>query len=106
MIKESKIHGLGFFASRDFKEGEVIYKDRLSILTKRPKDPMTYLDNEVLYNLKKSSLRFLNHQHDNNAEWYDFSERDIEKGEIVLEAVRDIKRGEEVTINYRQEEFN
>ena len=105
-IRESEIHGLGCFAFKSYNKGEIITLEQLPILNERLINEMEMLDNDgILYDLRASVLRFLNHQSDNNAEWYDQFERPLAPGIIQLETIQNIQKGEEITINYRINQF-
>jgi hypothetical protein len=99
IVKKSKIEGLGVFASRDFKKGEVIIKwdifqklkakdiDKLSIEGKRY---VANIDSE--YILMPPPAKYVNHSCDANTYVSNFC--DIAK--------RDIKKGEEITTDYSE----
>jgi len=67
IVKESKIHGKGVFANRDFKKGEVVIRYKLNPLTKEefenlPEKEKYYTSKEngqyVLFSIPE---RFVNH---------------------------------------------
>jgi len=85
-IKESPIDGKGLFATRDYREGEVILPRM-----------MTKMDGEFSLTRYEQSeeSRFTNHADEANAEVV------REEGDAVnLVAARDITKGEEITGNY------
>lgn len=101
LVKKSKIEGLGVFAARDFKKGEVVIKyDFPKILTKKkveqlPEKEKKYVSSvgEGKYILHQAPARFVNHSCDANT--YSNHLSDIAK--------RTIKKGEEITANYLEE---
>jgi SET domain-containing protein len=99
IVKKSQIHGLGVFASRNFKKGEVIIrwdisrkltKKEVDILPEEEKRYIVYLDGE--YILMQHPARYVNHSCDANTYVNNFC--DVAK--------RDIKKGEEITANYSE----
>jgi SET domain-containing protein len=100
VIKPSDIHGKGVFASRDFKMGEaVLLWDRSDIISaeefkKLADDEKRYVCFEDgLYVRMQEPERYVNHSCDSNTIVKQFS--DI--------AIRDIKKGEEITSNYNKD---
>lgn len=101
VIKKSKISGLGVFANRNFRKGEVVLKWRMSkILTKPQADKLSKkLKNYIFricrnkYVLQQSPERYVNHSCIANT--YVRGTCDI--------ASRNIKKGEEITSNYTPE---
>lgn len=91
-VSESPIHGKGVFASRQINEGEI-----LGILNTTPakKNGSHVLwiteDNKVRVHC---NLRYVNHSESPNAVYYDTLE---------VVALRDIKKGEEITHDYSGE---
>ena len=99
-IKKSKIHGKGVFANRDFKKGETVLKWDLSNKIEKgeiAKLPENIRKNVYFYDgefiVPTSPGKYLNHSCDANT----FAENgcDIAK--------RDIKKGEEITIDMSNE---
>jgi len=97
IVNKSKIDGNGVFANRDFKKGEMVVEwDILRMLTKEefkklPKGEKKYCSMvDGMYVLIASPARFVNHSC--NANTFAENKRDI--------ALRDIKKGEEITGNY------
>ena len=96
IVKKSKIHGTGVFATRDFKKGEVILHWKPKYLPLSAKDTLTDIEKHYIYILKdkirvmQEPEKFVNHSCDNNT--YVMNECDV--------ALRDIKAGEEITANY------
>ena len=104
-LAPSSIHGVGVFAMRDIKKGEKIYSDIIPHQFDIPYKMLKRLDTEIrdiilghfplilggshfMYPVTKMSA-YLNHSEDAN---YDA---------VKDEALRPIKKGEEVTENYR-----
>lgn len=108
MIKPSRIHGLGCFAKKDYTVGEIISFEVLPQLEKAPNEDMKYLDNYgKMGSLIGSDWRYLNHRHNNNAEWWDSKDTEgLLEDEYILIAILPIKKNEEININYRIKEFN
>jgi SET domain-containing protein len=100
IVKESKIHEKGVFASRNFKKGEVVLKWDISHeLTKKEVDSMpeeekryvTFFDGK--YVLMQPPERYVNHSCEANTHAENFC--DVAK--------RDIMEGEEITADYAEE---
>lgn len=103
IVKESKIHGKGVFANRDFKKGEVVIKYNLKPLTKEefenlPEKEKHYTDfHDGSYWLFQIPERYVNHSCDANT-------KQVINQEIKCDvAIRDIKKGEEITADYSKE---
>ena len=101
IAKKSKIEGLGVFASRNFKKGEVVIKWDISHqltsaevkkLPESQKRYVAFLDGK--YILMQSPARYVNHSCDANTYTDNFC--DVAK--------RDIKKGEEITSDYSETE--
>ena len=100
IIKESKIEGKGVFAARDFKKGEIVVKwDVSGTITreefeKLPEEEKRYIssidDNLIIM---KTPAKYVNHSCNPNTKVVNTS--DV--------AIRDIKKGEEITSDYSQE---
>lgn len=97
IVKPSPIEGLGVFAKKSFKQGEVVLRWNPKILTKQevmdtPEDQRRYLntlsDGTVV--LMQIPERYVNSSEHPNTEM-------VGKSDIAL---RDIIEGEEVTSNY------
>ena len=100
VVKKSKIHGLGVFAARDIKKGEVVLKWDISHqlkksdvgkLTSKQKGYVSYMNKK--YVLMQSPAKYVNHSCDPNT--HPKNHCDV--------AIRDIKKGEEVTSDYSKE---
>ncbi len=97
VVKKSRIEGKGVFAARDFKKGEIVVQwDMTHILTavqaKRvPASKQKYVAFvDGKYILNQPPACFVNHSCNANTTVKNFC--DV--------AVRDIKKGEEITANY------
>jgi hypothetical protein len=82
-IKDSRIHGKGVFANQDFKKGEIVLRWD-SLLGE------DYLTKEIAVN---SASAFINHSCTANI-------NEVEGKNIAL---REIKKGEEITYDYENE---
>lgn len=113
IVRRSGIHGRGVYAARDIKRGErvVEYKgERISwkeALRRHPHDPeqpnhtfyFTIDEKRVIDGGSKgNAARWINHSCEPNCE----SEMVEKKGEtrVYIQAVRDIKAGEELSYDY------
>jgi len=76
-IKPSKLHGLGMFATRDFKAGEFICPGRID-------------------GKRTPAGRFINHSATPNT-----TTIKKENGDLVAMSLEDISKGQEILINYR-----
>ncbi len=99
-VKKSRIHGMGVFAARNFRKGEVVLrwdtskelaKGQANNLTGNEKQYVTYLNGK--YILMQPPERYVNHSCDSNTHAENFC--DIAK--------RDIRKGEEITADYSEE---
>lgn len=96
IIKKSKIIGKGVFVNRDFKKGEVILrwnpklikKSDIENLSKKDKTYIEKIDNK--FYIMQPPERFVNHSCEPNTNAKN-------KSDV---AIRDIKKGEEITSNY------
>jgi len=100
-VKKSKINGKGVFALKNFKKGETILKWDLSVkLTKEQTKKLQEKEKQYLYKLKKGFVllqppeRFVNHSCKANTNVKNYC--DV--------AVRNIKKGEEITANYLKQD--
>lgn len=109
-LKYSDIHGLGCFAGEDIKKGQLVWRFDQGIdliftdddLKNLPSSFGEFLqiyaysplsDNKKTYILCADHARHMNHSEDPNL---------LETPEGNNVALRDIKRGEELTCDYRQ----
>jgi len=110
VVRRSKIHGKGVFARRDIPKGTRIVEylgDRISHKEADdryeghdPNDNHTFLfivDRRTVIDggVKGNDARFINHSCDGNCE------SEIEKGRVYIEAIKDIRKGEELGYDYQ-----
>jgi SET domain-containing protein len=100
IVKKSTINGMGLFAERDFQKGEIVTRWEYKKLTQIEIDNLSDLEKNYVSELENGSkvlisglARFVNHSCNANTAAKDAC--DI--------AIRDIKRGEEITANYLSE---
>lgn len=106
IIKKSPGKGRGVFAGKDFMKGKIIERCHVIVL---PQKEIDILDRTKLYDyyflwgkkLDQAALllgygELYNHSYKSNA----IFRRDFKKNCMVFVSVRDIKKGEEITINY------
>ena len=101
IVKESKIHGKGVFANRDFKKGEVVIdwskcseilsKEEFEKLSENEKRYVSLIDGKYVHFF--SPARFVNHSCNSNT-------KAINKCDT---AIKNIKKGKEITANYLYE---
>jgi len=98
MVKNSKIEGNGVFANRDFKKGEVVIKWNTDFvlpdekIKQLPHDELKYVvPYKGKFILQQAPARYVNHSCDPNTHVVD---------ECSDVAIRDIKKGEEITSDY------
>ena len=100
IVKHSKIHGKGVFAARDFKEGEVVTKwdtsktiteDQLKKASTEEKKYITKMGDRIV--VMQEPEKYVNHSCNPNTKVRNLC--DV--------ALRDIKKGEEITGNYLEE---
>ena len=110
IIKKAGKKGMGLFAARDFKKGEIILYDDITKLPKytlkeiielHRKNPNLIADHEEYvgegkYVINISPESFVNHSCDPNA-YVEFTEI----GKKFLIALKPIKKGEEITKDYQ-----
>jgi SET domain-containing protein len=108
-VMSSRVHGMGLYAGKDFKKGEVIvdmtpyrkefYKIRYDELNEYQISRNWYVqvDDEYCVTFDRfSKFAYLNHSRSPSADWL------IE--EYLIIAKKDIKHDEEITIDYRVEQ--
>jgi uncharacterized protein len=100
LVKKSKIDGNGVFALRDFKKNEIILHwdishvlsiETVDSMSKEEKKYISFFNNT--YVVMQEPEKFVNHSCEPNTTAKNFC--DV--------AVRDIKKGEEITANYTEE---
>jgi|SRR3989344_524495 len=103
IVKKSKIHGLGVFAGRDFKKGEVVIRwdisrqltpEEVERLPEKEKKFVAFVDGK--YIVMQSPAKYTNHLCDANLIVKDF----------CYVAKRDIKKGEELGEDYATDEIS
>lgn len=102
LVRLSKIHGKGLFANRDFKKGEVVVEYSLKELT--PEEFAGLPESERHFTAKRNGqyvlfmppARYVNHSCEPNTTSVNM-QADV--------AIRDIKRGEEITGDYSEEDI-
>lgn len=105
-VKNSPGKGRGVFAQQNFKKGEVIETCPVIVL---PSEEIDSLELTELYNYyfawgpdsKDAAIALgygslYNHSYNPNARYY----KDFENGLLKYVCIRDIQKGEEITINY------
>jgi len=108
-VKKSKIAGKGAFATRDIKKGERLIEylgERVThaVADARYDDHATDAHHTFLFNVNRSVIidayidgndaRFINHSCDPNCE------SEIERSRVFIDAIRDIRKGEELYYDY------
>lgn len=96
-VKDSKIHKKGVFASKDFKKGEVVIcLDTSKTITKTEYDKLKEKEKDYIpvikgkYIVAQEPEKYVNHSCEFNTETKNFC--DV--------AIRNIKKGEEITTDY------
>lgn len=111
VVRNSKIHGRGVYAARPLKKGERIVEYRGERISWReadrrpPSDPddpnhtffFSLSDGKTVIDasVRGNAARFINHACDPNCE-----SEESEDGRVYIEALRDIKTGEELNYDY------
>ncbi len=103
IVKDSKIHGKGVFANKDFKKGEVVVdwstcskkisEKKVKLMPEEQRKFISYFE-DTGYILFSAPAIYVNHSCDANTK----------KGDGMFDvALRDIKKGEEITADYVKE---
>lgn len=97
--------GLGLFAGEDIKKGEIIIEYIGNILNKEEAEKIN--TNQYLFEVNRNktidgsvrwnTARYCNHSCDGNAE------SEIKKGRVFIQAIKNIKEGEEILYDYGEE---
>jgi len=110
IVRRSKIHGKGVFARRDIPKGTRVVEYLGDRITHKeaddryeghdPNDNHTFLfivDRRTVIDggVKGNDARFINHSCDGNCE------SEIEKGRVYIEAIKNIRKGEELGYDYQ-----
>jgi len=100
IVLDSKIHGKGVFASSDFKKGEIVLRWNISstlskeeIIKKSDEDKKHIAFFENKYVVMQEPEKYVNHSCNSNTSIRNFCDF----------AIRDIKKGEEITGNYTED---
>ena len=105
-VTNSKIHGRGVFAKKDIRKGTKIIEYVGEKITKAESDKREDNENGTIYTFELNSkydidgdvsyntAKYINHSCNPNCE------TDIIRGKIWIIAMRDIKKGEELSYNY------
>ena len=105
-VRKTKRKGRGVFAREPIKAGAIIERVPVLIVTWEEIDGSELADYAFVWSKKKAAIALgygsmYNHSYDPNAR-YD----DIGKLTKVFSAIRDIDRGEEITVNYNGDPDN
>jgi SET domain-containing protein len=108
VVKPSDIHGLGIFTSIDIPEGSLIMTIRGEVISeeeciKREEKGNVYIfwnGDSYIDTINEKKIKFLNHKCDFNCDVIDG-----EDNNLWLVSYRDIKAGEELTIDYGYDEI-
>jgi uncharacterized protein len=109
LVKPSGIHGMGVFANADIPDGanimiisgEVI--DEAECIRREEEDKNVYIfwnGDNYIDTVNTNVIKYINHNCDCNCEVTDRDENSL-----YLTAIRDIKSGEELTIDYGYDEI-
>ena len=100
IIKDSKIHGRGIFANKDFKKGEIVVRHKLKELSSEEYNKLPLKEKRFVgidgkkYLFFLSPARYVNHSCNPNTKV---------KGKTDV-AIRDIRKGEEITNYYKDDD--
>jgi len=111
-IGSSKIHGIGLFADQFIKKGTVIWKFTPDFdlkftkkqINKFPKQVREYIDKYAWLSKKSGKYCFSsdNGKYFNNSDNPNsLSEYYPDEDEVITKAIKDIKKGEKITDDYR-----
>ncbi|MCG8670769.1 MAG: SET domain-containing protein-lysine N-methyltransferase [Pseudomonadales bacterium] len=96
VVGESKIHGKGLFAAKKIKEGDLLGALKCKP-TKKDGAHVLWVDSGKNKGKKYKvvcDFKFINHSSDPNVAYYD---------DLTVVALKDIKKGEELTHHYGDE---
>ncbi len=100
IVKKSKIHGKGVFADRNFKKGEIVIPHVFKDITKKEYEKLPREEKDCVGIMGKTHRLFLTPtkyvNHSCNPNTMATGDKDI--------AIRDIKKGEEITNYYEDED--
>ena len=109
VVKRSPIHGKGIYASKKIPANELVMVIKGEVITGKECERREEEDNNVyifwngryyIDTVKTKKIKYINHDCDPNCEVLD---RDKESLNLV--SSREIKKGEEITIDYGYEEI-
>ncbi len=101
--KKSKIHGIGIFATRDFKNNETVIHWDPKIINASDEDKLSEIEKQACYHdgnvilVMQGVDKYMNHSCNPNTHVDLENRRDI--------ALREVKAGEEITSDYGKEEM-
>jgi hypothetical protein len=101
IIKKSKIQGKGVFANKDFKKEEIVLRWSPQKITKEKADKLTIQQKHYLYKernkyfLMQSPEKYVNRS----------CKANTKPKNLCDVAMRNIKKGEEITSNYKNVSF-
>ncbi len=107
-VKKTSNKGRGVFALRDFTKGDIVEKcPTLNLDTKERKHCEKTMLSHYMYPWRSTRTGSIvlgygsvyNHSFDPNTDW----KQNFKEGLMVYRALRSIKKGEEITINYNGE---
>ena len=93
VVKDSNIHGKGLFAKKNIKAGQVLGEVQ-GKSTKKDGPYVLWMDDATRGFEVKCIFKYINHKGKPNACYYD---------DLTVVALKDIKKGEEITHNYGEE---
>ena len=107
-IKKTSLKGRGLFATKNIKKGEII--ESCPVLIFSPKERLNVektILNYYIYpwrSTRGASMvlgygSIINHSFKPNADW----KQNFKSNTMVYRAIKDIKKGEEITVNYNGE---
>lgn len=108
-VKESQLHGKGLFSNLDFTPGQVIthiFGETINAdeCVKRELEGNVYIfwkdDDTYIDVCNTDGLKYINHSCNYNCEV-----DEDENGNLILKAIKNIKSGDELTIDYGYDEI-
>ena len=108
-LDKSKHHGIGLFADQDIRKGQIIYtasplldinitQAQFDSLSENEQKEIRYwgywIEKDKIWHVDFDVSKFLNHSFEPT------TIQDFTKNDACLSAIRDIKKGEELTQNY------
>jgi SET domain-containing protein len=100
VVRKSKEKGKGVFATKQFRKNQAIGTMRGRLVYDDDYDPSYVVDMGESVLVPYAPFRYLNHSCEPNAELVEYEHEDNEPSEIVVHAIRTIRPGEELTIDY------